>query len=78
MSFNQDQLDHMRSLSAMDPATKCWCGWFPVGQCRTCPKDKSAADKIEAWCPSCNNAPLDYSRHGFIIHRMGCATRAAK
>lgn len=70
--FNSDQLDYMRSLDRMEPASKCWCGWYPLGECPHCPPGKSAADKIAAWCPECHGEPSpDLSRP--IIHRRGCS-----
>lgn len=46
--FNEDQNDYMRQIEAMPPETRCWCGWYPFGQCSnpSCPKDKTCADKL--------------------------------
>lgn len=70
--FNSDQQDYMRSLAAIPPERKCWCGWYTLGDCPHCPPGKTAADKIAAWCPECHNAPPpDGSRD--IIHNYKCS-----
>lgn len=69
--FNDDQLDYMRDLASMSADSKCWCGWFAVGQCHSCPADVTAADKLRARCDGCHNDPgPDYGRS--ITHRIGC------
>lgn len=76
--FNEYQKDYMRELSEMKPESKCWCGWYPKGQCEAgCPPDKTSADKISAWCKECHSAPSDYGK-GEITHRIGCPTIAAQ
>jgi hypothetical protein len=45
--FNRDQRDYMRSLDEMPPETKCYCGWYALGSCPHCPKDKTCADKLK-------------------------------
>jgi hypothetical protein len=45
--FNEDQLDHMRSLAAIPPQEKCYCGWYRLGECPNgCPPDKNNLDKL--------------------------------
>ena len=70
--FNTEQRAYMRSLDAIPPERKCWCGWNRLGECRTgCPPDATHADKIAAQCRKCRNAPL---RPGMkLTHRKGCA-----
>lgn len=70
--FNEEQQDYMRSLAAMPLETKCWCGWYRLGECPNgCPKDKTCADKMATACPECGstkglpNLPL--------YHRRGCS-----
>jgi hypothetical protein len=45
--LNDDQLDHVRSLSQIPPEQRCWCGWFKLGECPTCERGKTCADKLE-------------------------------
>jgi hypothetical protein len=69
--FNADQQDYMRSLGAVEPKHLCWCAWFPLGQCHSCPTDVTAADKLQARCPACHNDPgPDFARP--VTHRRGC------
>lgn len=73
--FNSDQRDYMASLAKMDPATKCWCGWFPLSECR-CERDtqgKTSADRIAAACPSCGNDPFAPGRP--VVHTIKCPER---
>lgn len=72
--FNSDQRSYMRSLDDMLPESKCWCGWYPLGKCQDCPPDKSAADKIAAWCPECHDDPGPKGDRA-ITHRIGCSKR---
>lgn len=74
--FNADQRDYMADLAAMPPATKCWCGWYPIGECPHCPPGKSAADKVAVWCPDCHNDPGPGGDRP-IVHRVGCPRREA-
>lgn len=74
--FNSDQQDYMRSLDEMPPESKCWCGWYPVGQCYSGCNErapgKTSADKMAVWCPGCHNSPPpDLSRP--IVHNIKCS-----
>lgn len=60
--FNSEQLDYMASLNRMPAETKCWCGWYPFGECYNCKQDvrvsqKTCADKMALACPECGNTP---------------------
>lgn len=69
--FNADQREYMVDLATMLPSRRCWCGWFVLGECHSCPVDVSAADKLLARCDGCHNDPGPmYSRP--ITHRIGC------
>lgn len=73
--FNSDQQSYMDSLARMPPENKCWCGWFPVGQCHTCPADKTLAQRQAVQCQSCCNAPDNFGA-GKIIHNIRCTAGA--
>jgi hypothetical protein len=75
MYLNPDQAEYVRELHRMDPAEKCWCGWYPKGKCHTCPPDKTCADKMAVQCPECHNDP-GWWEGGAIIHRVGCSKSA--
>lgn len=68
MSFNQEQIEYMRSLDALPEAERCWCGWHPAGKCPNC--TRTLAER-RAWeCSSCGNYPSEPHRH--VTHRIGC------
>lgn len=72
--FNDDQLDYMRSLEEMPPETKCWCGWYRLGECPNCKTyapGKTCADKIAVRCPECRNDPGPNG--GTITHTIRCS-----
>ena len=69
--FNEGQRGYMNSLAQIPPAERCWCGWFRLGECHSCPPDKTAADKLAARCPSCHNNPGPEGNRA-IVHRIGC------
>lgn len=69
--FNADQRDYMDGLAAMPADAKCWCGWFALGECHSCPPDVTAADKLRARCPGCGNDPGPHFAR-LIVHRIGC------
>lgn len=57
--FNEDQQDYMRSLASIPLNTKCWCGWYMLGECPNgCPTDKTCADKMATKCPECGDTKL--------------------
>lgn len=68
--FNEEQQEYMKALADMPPSTKCWCGWYRLGECRTCPPGKTLADRQAASCPICGNYPS--TDGGQIFHRIGC------
>lgn len=69
--FNSEQRDYMDSLSRIPAEQKCWCGWYPVGECRNCPADKTLAQRLEVSCLHCTSyPPADGSRP--IIHTRWC------
>lgn len=75
--FNEEQQGYMEYLAKIPPKDKCWCGWYLVGECPSCPRGKTAADKMAVRCPKCFNAPPpDLSRP--IIHCKGCSLEIAE
>lgn len=72
--FNSEQRDHMKELTRIDPAQRCWCGWYRTGKCHRCPPDKTLAQRIEVECPSCGNYPN--APDDRLVHRKGCAAEA--
>lgn len=44
--FNADQLDYLRYIESIAPEQRCYCGWYLLGECPHCPKDKTCADKL--------------------------------
>lgn len=58
--FNDDQVGYMRSLGKRSPAELCWCGWYPKGECPSCPPDKTGLDKKLLKCQVCGNGPDNY------------------
>lgn len=72
MSFlNSEQQEYAEALGRTDPARRCWCGWYQLGQCPHCPTGKTCADKIAVRCPLCLNAPpADGGRPN--VHVKGC------
>jgi hypothetical protein len=77
--FNSDQLDHMRSLRATAPEQLHWCGWYrnerhPYPELHPhpeCPREFTAADKINMRCEVCGNEPW-IENGGRLVHRGGC------
>lgn len=72
--FNEDQRDHMRSLAAIPPAERCWCGWGRAGACDTpspCPHDLTLADRISMASPCCGFYPPSFE-HWRGSHFAGC------
>lgn len=58
--FNDDQKAHMRSLAAIPPEERCWCGWCPSGECNVpdpCPPDSTCAQKLALRQPCCGWTP---------------------
>jgi hypothetical protein len=72
LSFNDDQLDYMRSLAAIPPAEKCYCAWFRLGECPNCPPGLSAGDRVKLECRGCGNYPPREDLGASIVHRIGC------
>jgi hypothetical protein len=44
--FSCDQTEYMLELASMPAMQKCWCGWFALGKCPTCPDGKTLADRM--------------------------------
>lgn len=74
MSFNADQIDHMRSLAAIHAGERCWCAWHRLGECPNCPPDKTLADRLKVQCPDprCQNYPSPNDPSGKITHNIAC------
>jgi hypothetical protein len=68
--YNADQRDHMDYLSNKPPETRCWCGWYTLGECPRCPPGATAADKIKTACPYCGNAASGPG--GEVVHTIKC------
>jgi len=71
--FNAEQRAYMATLDNMDPATKCWCGWYALAECR-CERvtnGQTCADKIAAKCPECGNDPFQPGSK--IVHLRNCS-----
>lgn len=77
--FNDEQLDHMRSIDRLPDEEVSWCGWGSMRAARegdcccdpACPgktEGKTRADKIKVWCPNCRN----YPRNGVLTHSKFC------
>jgi hypothetical protein len=66
--FNTEQQEHINYINSLQPEEKCWCGWYILGECYNCNKDKvglTNADRIKNMCPECS-ADLPY-------HRITCS-----
>lgn len=79
MSFNDDQIDYMRSMAKRPPDARCWCAWYPLGECPHCPPDKTLADRLKVQCPDirCQNYPDANDPTGKITHNIACRANAA-
>jgi hypothetical protein len=64
----------MAYLSALSPAAKCYCAWFPKGECHSCPPHLSVADRIPLECPACHNYPPAKNLSRTITHNIKCTT----
>ena len=62
----------MKYLDSLPAETKCWCGWYKLGECSNdCPEDLTCADKIKLRCKVCGNSP---HRPGHkLIHLINCS-----
>ena len=78
--FNDDQLDHMRSIAKLPDEQVSWCGWGTVADAKrgwccanpTClgkTEGKTAADKKRVWCPVCRMVP---DGDGVLTHTRFC------
>ena len=78
--FNDDQLDHMRSIAAMPEDQVSWCGWGRAGDpwccmaadCEGKTKGKTLADRRKVECPFCGNYPRNDEP---IVHVVTCRSR---
>ncbi len=39
-------LIYRKEMEALALELRCYCGWFTLGNCTHCPKDRSLADKL--------------------------------
>ena len=66
MSFNSEQIDHMRWLHSLGHEARCWCGWERIGKCygrcNVDRPDRSHADFLAAACPDCRTLPPNHVR----------------
>jgi hypothetical protein len=72
--FNTYQQEYIGYLATLTAESKCWCGWYRLGECPHCPFGKTAADKIAMWCSECHNAPSPDGEQP-IIHNVTCSNR---
>lgn len=76
--FNEYQLAHMRSLAAIPPEEKCWCGWERFGECNneppSCFEGVTCADKLAVSCRECGANPSGPD-NSMIHHRITCSKR---
>jgi len=71
MSFlNPYQEAHVADLARIKPENKCYCGWYNLGECPSCPPSKTCADKMKARCKYCGNSPPPEG--GEITHIINC------
>lgn len=75
--FNADQQAHMDSLARTPAEQLHWCGWFWIGEVGhdafhpQCPRDLTAADKLNMRCECCHNEPwLEHG--GRLVHLANC------
>lgn len=68
--FNSEQRDHMRYLRSLPPKSKCWCGWYRVGECPHCPDGYTCQDKMATACGACDNTPIRPGKK--LTHIIGC------
>lgn len=70
-SFNSEQQSYMNYLASLPPETRCWCGWYKVGECYNCKRDghegKTRVDRLALACPECTADPPH--------HRIGCGNQ---
>lgn len=74
--FNDEQLDHMRSIAALPDEKVSWCGWGRAGDPHCCcnpdcvgkREGKTLADKKKVWCPTCRLVP----ENGMPRHTKFC------
>lgn len=57
---NEEQQSYVRSLNAIDPSARCFCGWNRKGDCYNCREypHLSAADKLSRQCDVCGWTPM--------------------
>lgn len=72
-AFSRDQEEYIKSLANIPLDKKCWCGWYPLGECPHCPPGATCEQKVAAMCVECRGAP---HRPGDpLIHTIGCPSR---
>lgn len=70
--MNEEQEDYVKSLAKIGPDKLCFCGWFVLGKCHSCPKDVTAAFKLANRCFECQNNPCD-PKTLKIYHKLNCS-----
>lgn len=75
MSFNDDQIDYIKSLARIADDKRCYCAWFPLGECPHCPPGKTLADRLKLQCSSCGSYPPAALPDQPVAHRIGCTRR---
>lgn len=74
MSLNSHQKAYAEDMARTPSHLRCWCGWFLLSECR-CERNGAGvatlADRIEAECPECHNAP--FQQGGEIVHSVKCS-----
>ncbi len=75
--FNSEQRAEMQALDLMPTNQRCWCGWFTLGSCYSCPPNKTCADKIASSCLECGADPGANGTHP-TLHRIGCSRKGLR
>jgi hypothetical protein len=72
--FNSEQRGEMDRLSRIPPDRLCYCGWYDLGDCPSCPPGRTAAHKIALRCPdtNCHNHPPADKPDAPITHNIAC------
>ena len=69
--LNSDQRSYMEYINSLPPESRCYCGWYKLGECYHCPPGKTCADKlrdrgnsvVSSVC-ECNDSQPFASGHG--------------
>ncbi len=45
--LNEYQRDYRKEMEAIAPRLRCYCGWYKLGECPHCQKDRTCEDKLK-------------------------------